>query len=83
MSIRFIAAFSKWMGASLWIMLACVDAHAQPFPGLDCPGTWVRYGSGLSCRCADGSLANYVNGRIVCPGSREPPGRPPRVPQQE
>lgn len=47
-------------------LLFCDGASAQ------C--SWGYYAGGYMCRCPDGSFANLVNGRIVCPYSRRPSG---------
>ena len=52
--------------AVIGLCLSAAPAKAQF--GLHCPGTWINYGGGKACQCADGSLANYVNGQVICGG---------------
>lgn len=44
-------------------------SRAQYFPG-GCPGRIINHSGGLACQCPNGSLANWIGGRIVCGGGQ-------------
>ena len=51
------------------VAVVCYFVSTSESNALDCPGRWVSGGGGMQCLCADGSLADYVGGQVVCRGA--------------
>jgi hypothetical protein len=70
--LQHFAFLSMFVVAVTSFLFLAIEARAQ-VPNISCPGQWSDDGKGYRCVCADGAVAKFTNGSMVCSQTRPDP----------